>query len=88
MIDSITEINGYKVLQLPPYHCELNPIELIWAQVKEKVRRENSSFKIADVLKLTQAAIQSVTARDWQKCIQHTIKLENSYWETDYIIEE
>lgn len=52
------------------------------------MRRENSSFKIADVLKLTKAAIQSVTARDWQKCIQHTIKLENFYWETDHIIEE
>ncbi|CAH0730236.1 unnamed protein product, partial [Brenthis ino] len=31
------------VLRLPPYHCELNPIELIWAQVKRAVKGACSS---------------------------------------------
>lgn len=25
---------GFTVVRLPPYHCELNPIELVWSQVK------------------------------------------------------
>ena len=25
---------GHEVLRLPPYHCELNPIELIWGIMK------------------------------------------------------
>ena len=25
---------GHKVIRLPPYHCELNPIELAWAAEK------------------------------------------------------
>ncbi|KAJ8911471.1 hypothetical protein NQ315_015238 [Exocentrus adspersus] len=24
------------VLRLPPYHCELNPIELVWTQKEEE----------------------------------------------------
>ncbi|CAH4037998.1 unnamed protein product [Pieris brassicae] len=27
---------GHEVITLPPYHCQYNSIELIWAQVKEK----------------------------------------------------
>ena len=30
-----------EVLHLPPYHCELNAIELIWADEKNFVAREN-----------------------------------------------
>ena len=33
-IDKIIEERGFKVLRLPPYHAELNPIELIWANVR------------------------------------------------------
>ncbi|CAH2086438.1 unnamed protein product [Euphydryas editha] len=40
------------VLRLPPYHCELNHIELIWAQVKAYIGKNNKSFKIPEVKKL------------------------------------
>ncbi len=26
---------GYIPFRLPPYHCILNPIELVWAQLKK-----------------------------------------------------
>lgn len=32
----IDEMAKKDVLRLPPYHCELNPIELIWAKVKNE----------------------------------------------------
>lgn len=37
------------VLRLPLYNCELNPIELIWAYMKEYVARHNIIFKLDDV---------------------------------------
>ena len=40
-IDSIVFENGHLVLRLPPYHCCLNAIELVWHQLKSKVRRQN-----------------------------------------------
>lgn len=39
-IDKIAYENGHKVVRLPPYHCHLNPNELVWAQFKSAVRKE------------------------------------------------
>ena len=39
-IDSIAFENGHLVLRLPPYHCCLNAIELVWHQLKSKARRQ------------------------------------------------
>lgn len=88
VIDEIASQNGHSIIRLPPYHCDLNPIELIWAQVKEDIRRENTTFKLNDVEKLIDSAIIKVSSTNWQKCIDHVIKLEKLYWETDGIIEQ
>lgn len=48
-MDKMSLSRGITVSSSPPYYCELNPIELIWAQVKGHVARENSSLTIADV---------------------------------------
>lgn len=36
ILDEIAKEKGHTVIRLPPYHCQYNPIELIWAQVKGK----------------------------------------------------
>ncbi|CAK1585278.1 unnamed protein product [Parnassius mnemosyne] len=41
---------GVTVLRLPPYHCELNPIELIWAQAKGYRRSLKDVRVIAGIL--------------------------------------
>ena len=33
-IDSLVREHGCEILQLPPRHCELNPIEMAWAKVR------------------------------------------------------
>ena len=42
-MDQMAELHGHRVLRLPPYHSELNPIELIWVQIKLFVARENKT---------------------------------------------
>lgn len=39
VIDDIAAAHSHKILRLPPYHCEFNPIELIWAKVKTEVKK-------------------------------------------------
>ena len=43
VVEKIAKKYGMEVLRLPPYHCELNAIELIWADDKillqEKTKR-------------------------------------------------
>jgi transposase len=60
-IDALAEESGFNVLRLPPYHCDINPIEQIWSQIKRYVTAENTTFKIQDVERLTNEAITKVT---------------------------
>lgn len=46
VIDELAKEHNKIVLRLPPYHCELNPIELAWASVKHHVKFNNSTFKL------------------------------------------
>lgn len=34
VVDEVLEQHGHKALRLPPYHADLNAIELIWSQLK------------------------------------------------------
>lgn len=36
-VDQIMTRHGHSVVRLPPYHPDLNPIELIWASLKGKL---------------------------------------------------
>ncbi|KAJ8941084.1 hypothetical protein NQ318_003265, partial [Aromia moschata] len=73
-VDETAEVHGITVIRLPPYHCELNTIELIWTQVKGDVARKNTTFELKDVKVLFKEAIRGVTAESWQKCIGHSLK--------------
>ena len=46
VIDEIAKAAGHEVVHLPPYHCELNPIEMAWAQVKGYIRVHNTKFTL------------------------------------------
>jgi transposase len=49
VVDHILASYGHTVLRLPPYHPDLNPIEMIWSQVKEWVASRNVTFKTENV---------------------------------------
>lgn len=40
-IDELLGEHGHTVVRLPPYHCDLNPIELIWGIAKHKIAAQN-----------------------------------------------
>ena len=87
-IDNMISASGqHKVLRLPAYHCDLNPIELIWSQVKRRVAEENCHFTLKKVLELTKSSISKVTAADWQSCVRHTTTIEQEYMRLDGIIQ-
>jgi transposase len=37
VVDEMAEQRAVTVCRLPPYHCELNPLELVWSQIKRQV---------------------------------------------------
>lgn len=88
VIDEMVKLHGHTILRLPPYHCQLNPIEMIWSQIKRYVARENKTFKLPDVKVLTKVGISQVTAENWNKYVQHVIKEEDAFWRIDELQEE
>ena len=54
VVNETLKQHGHTAIQLPPYHAELNSIELIWAMLKGKV-----AIKKKDVKKLTEDAFES-----------------------------
>jgi transposase len=59
--------------------CELNPIELIWAQVKGFVANNNTTFRLKEVKELTYAAFEKITKDVWTKAEEHVVKIEMHY---------
>lgn len=80
VIDDMFKAQGFDVLRLPPYHPELNAIELIWADVKNWVASHNVTFKFSDVELLTKTKFESMTAADWQKKCENVKKFEEHFF--------
>jgi len=78
--DKLAAENGHTVLRLPPYYCIFNPIELIWHQLKSNIRRNNISPTLnASVVELIKNEVRKISADSWKNCVQHVLKVENSY---------
>uniref|UniRef100_V5GTA9 Tc1-like transposase DDE domain-containing protein n=2 Tax=Anoplophora glabripennis TaxID=217634 RepID=V5GTA9_ANOGL len=86
--DEMAKKENKVVLRLPPYHCELNPIELIWAQVKNEVASKNKTYKLKDVRELLIEALNNVTNMNWKKCVEHVIKEEEKMGTLDGIMDD
>lgn len=88
VIDEYVKEHNRVVLRLPPYHCELNPIELAWSVVKKHVKINNSTFKLKDVHKLLHDGIDRCTPEMWANFISHTKKEEEKFWKIDFIVDD
>lgn len=88
IIEEIAKKHDVKILRLPPYHCELNPIEMAWNQVKGYVARKNATFKEADVRNLIKDAYENVTPENWTNYVNHTQKTEEKMWKVDNLMDD
>ena len=79
--------HGISVFRLPVGHCELNPIELIWAWVKRKIADRNKTFKIRDVDLLARQVLGEVSREHWVNAIEHVKKVEQQYWQRDGLLD-
>lgn len=59
-IDELAKASNKTIFRQPPYHCELNPIELAWSSIKNHMRMNNMTFKLPDVRNLLREGIERV----------------------------
>lgn len=79
VVDEVAKAENRIVLRLPPYHCELNPIELAWFKVKGYVKNRNTTFKLNNVKQLLIEGVETVTAENWRNVEAYTMKEEGEF---------
>jgi transposase len=89
-IDQFLSSKGHTVVRLPPYMCDLNPIELAWAKVKSYIRNCNchGSLNFTELTEITEKAIMSVTENDWVGYCKKVEEVEAYYWKSDGIVSD
>nr|XP_034833713.1 uncharacterized protein LOC117990388 [Maniola hyperantus] len=85
IIDNLFRSHGFEVLRLPPYNCNLNPIEYIWHLIKCRVANSNVEQLESQIERLTLEAIASITRDDWQREITHVKLIERQYRKREQI---
>lgn len=75
-----------EIVRLPIKHCVLNPIELCWSQLKSYVRRNNTQFRLTDIITLSQEYIAALD--DCTAFIAHARKAEVTFRQADRYVEE
>ena len=87
-IDSIASENGHLVLRLPPYHCCLNAIELVWRQLMSKVRRQNVyADQPEKAPQLIKESCDEITGEHWSNYVEHVMKEELGFRERDNFLD-
>ena len=88
-VDEMAKVAGHEVVRLPPYHCELNPIELAWSQVKRFIKENNQLLTLTAVKELTYRGFDQVGPANWKKLVEHVQRaFEDKYWRDDDLQEE
>lgn len=81
-IDEIAQSHGHKVIRTPPYHPELQPIEICWGVVKNHIAR-NCNFTMDKLIKQLNSGFERVTRKTCVKIINKIRAVENKFWEED-----
>jgi len=85
ILDEIAAKYGHEILRTPPYHPELQPIEICWGVVKNQIAR-NCDFTMANLMAQLEDALSSVTAKTCSGLIKKVRKVEDRFWGEDALL--
>jgi len=81
-IDIIARQHGHDVIRTPPYHPELQPIEMCWGILKHEVAR-HCDFTLDNLKLQLEHAFEKITATTCQGIIKKVRSVEDRFWEDD-----
>ena len=81
-IDELAQEHGHSVLRTPPYHPELQPIEICWGVVKNHIAR-NCDFSMKNLIEQLDAGFGKVTKNTCIKIIKRVRVIEDKFWKED-----
>lgn len=86
-IDELFIAKGHSVVRLPPYHPDLNPIELVWAALKEYVAKKNVSFSFEKVAGYCDDFFQQFTVKEWKSRCDRAIRFEKEFMANEPMVD-
>ena len=86
LIDAVASSAGHKVVRLPPYHCQYNPLTFIWPRVKLFIRKKNVQ-NMAELTAVLNEALNSITSRNWTDALKHADQERESGSKIDIAVE-
>lgn len=78
-IVEIIREGGHEVIFLPKFHCELNPIEMVWSVIKKKFRDMPGRHTIEGARKALDIAMDAPTANQIRACFRHCWRFSDAY---------
>ena len=83
-VDRTFAAREIEVLRLPTKHCEYNPIEMVWSQIKGYVASRNvTSTSLLNMRQLVLEAFHSITPQYCRKVCEHVRRLEETTLEAE-----
>ena len=86
-IDVIAQSLGHEVVRTPPYHPELQPIEICWGVLKNEIAR-NCNFTMKNLTVQLEKGFEKVTKETCEKIIKKIKQVEDKFWIEDAILDE
>ncbi|XP_066956251.1 uncharacterized protein [Macrobrachium rosenbergii] len=87
--DEMALEKGHEVLRLPPYHSHLNPIELIWSQLKSSIRSQNSNANqtLPRIDAVARGETEAINADYWKKTYSSHQKDRRGIYKKDIVVD-
>lgn len=87
-IDELLKRNGHEVLRLPSYHPDLNPIELVWGNIKGQLALQSIDSNLDQKKNILERLFAEYSVEKWEHCVNHVIKIEDEYSKHDNIVDD
>ncbi len=85
-VDEMAKKQGHDILRTPPYHPELQPIELCWGIVKNYIAR-HCDFTLSNLKSQLEVGFDQVDASICVEIIRKIKKKENQFWNEDRLFD-
>ena len=79
-VEELISRHGHRCIFLPKYHCELNPIERVWGQVK-RYTCANCDYTFAGLEKTIPSALDSISVELMRKYFRRVCEYHRAYRE-------
>lgn len=86
-IDKFLAESNYEVLRLPPYHPDLNPIEMAWTAIRNHIASKCKPWGFESAMDLIKEKADLIGPGEWTQMCVKVNEIEEEYRRSDYVVD-